>query len=223
MDGILPINKPTGITSYDVIRAFKKESGYDDKIGHAGTLDPFAGGALLLLLGKATKKFKEIQKWEKTYVAKAVLGKSSDTLDKTGKIVEQEKFEEPSLEKIEKVLPKYLGKIEQKVPAYSAAKSGGVPLYKLARRGKEIPEKKKLVEIKKLEIINYEFPYLTFSASVSSGTYIRQLAYDWLRELNIESYLEELTRIKIGKINLKTDCCEVESFASGDWKKFVKS
>lgn len=223
MDGILPVNKPTGISSYDVIRAFKKESGYRGKIGHGGTLDPFAGGILLLLLGKATKRFDEVQKWQKTYAATSFLGECSDTLDKLGEIIKQKNSKKPTLDEIEKYIPKYIGDIEQDVPAYSAAKHKGQPLYKLAREGKEIPEKKKWVKVYDFTILEYEYPRLIFSSTVSSGTYIRQLGYDLLKNLEVDSYLERLERTRIGEISLNADCCEIGSFNNESWKKFVRS
>lgn len=229
MGGILPVNKPTGISSYDVIRAFKKAQNLPSrkvtasKVGHGGTLDPFAGGVLLLLLGKATKRFDEVQKWQKTYVATSFLGECSDTLDKLGKTTKQKDSKRPTLNEIEKYIPKYIGNIEQAVPSYSAAKHKGQPLYKLAREGKEMPKKKKWVEIYDLKILKYEYPRLIFSSTVSSGTYIRQLSYDLLKNLGIDSYLERLERTRIGEISLNTDCCGIESFDDGSWKKFVRS
>ncbi len=220
INGILPIYKPKGITSYDVIRKFKKETGFKGKIGHAGTLDPFAEGVLLLLLNKATKKFDEIQKWQKVYRAVAVMGASSDTLDITGKIVQQENCPAPSLETIEFEARSLVGELDQVVPSYSAAKHKGVPLYKLAREGKKVPQKIKEVVIYHISIKRYEFPELEFEADVSSGTYVRQLSYDLLKNVGVESYLKELTRLAIGQVNLE-QVCRLDTFNNGSWKEFI--
>ncbi len=219
MNGILPVYKPAGISSYEVIRKFK-QTGFKNKIGHAGTLDPFAEGLLLLLLGKATKKFAEIQKWQKIYRAVAVMGAKSNTLDIEGEIEPQKNCPTPSLEEIEFEGRSLIGEMEQVVPAFSAAKHKGVPLYKLARAGRETPQKTKWVQIYHLSVKRYEFPELEFEADVSSGTYIRQLSYDWLKSLGVESYLKKLTRLAIGKISIE-DACKVDEFENGGWEKYL--
>lgn len=216
MDAILPVNKPVGITSFDVIREFKRSVHPDFKIGHGGTLDPFADGVLLLLLGKATKRMNELSELPKTYRAVAKLGASSDTLDVTGVI---SKFLIPkfSNSQIEMVAKKFVGEIEQEIPDYSATKINGVPRYKLARAGKEMEKKSKLVTIHSLSIEKIEGELVTFMATVSSGTYIRQLSYDLFKSLGIESYLEKLTRTEIGYYNLGK-CCEITDFSDLKWR-----
>ncbi len=220
MNGILPVYKPKNITSYEIIRKFKRESGFKGKIGHAGTLDPFADGLLLLLLGKATKKFSEIQKWQKVYQATAVMGASSNTLDIDGEITKQENCPIPSLEEIEFEARSMVGEVEQVVPNYSAAKYQGVPFYKLARAGKKVPQKTKWIHIYHISITRYEFPELEFETDVSSGTYIRQLSYDLLKNLGVESYLKKLKRLAIGKIALEKSC-QVADFGNESWKQFI--
>lgn len=217
MDMILPVYKPVGITSFDVIREFKRAQFTRTvpdryKIGHGGTLDPFADGVLLILLGKATKKMNELSELPKTYRAVARLGASSDTLDVTGTII---KFSSPkfSNSQIIKTAKDFVGEIEQEIPDYSATKINGVPRYKLARAGKEMEKKSKLVTIHKLEIENIEGELVTFVATVSSGTYIRQLSYDLFKSLGIESYLESLTRTQIGDFDL-SKCISIEDFKS---------
>ncbi len=220
MNGILAVNKPAGISSYEVIRKFKKESGFQGKVGHAGTLDPFADGLLLVLLNKATKKFEEIQKWQKVYWAKAIMGASSRTLDSEGEIKPQTNCPTPKLEKIEFEARSLVGGYEQKVPDYSAAKHHGIPLYKLAREGKAVPPRTKWVEIYHISVTSYRFPELEFEADVGSGTYIRQLSYDWLKKMGVESYLVRLTRTSIGKIGLN-QACKIDDFKNENWKKFI--
>jgi tRNA pseudouridine55 synthase len=223
MDAILPVYKPVGITSFDVIRAFKRGVHPDFKIGHGGTLDPFADGVLLLLLGKATKKMNELSDLPKTYRAVARLGASSDTLDVTGNIEQGTKnieYREISLDQMKATAENFVGEIEQEIPDYSATKINGVPRYKLARAGKEMEKKSKLVTIHKLEIEKIEGELVTFVTTVSSGTYIRQLSYDIFKSLGVESYLEELTRTDIGDYH-EQQCCQIADFSDSKWQDMV--
>ena len=216
MDGLLPIWKPKGITSYDAIRAFKRlYKGV--KIGHAGTLDPFAEGVLIIMLGKATKRFDEIQGWTKEYRAVARLGAKSDSLDETGNITVQSekgvgKFSE---EKLKEVIKKYVGEIDQEVPQFSAAKYKGKPLYKYARKGEETPKKTKKITIYSLEVGNIEEEKVELSIRCSSGTYIRQLSYDIFKNLNIDSYLCDLMRERVGEIG-KEECLTLPQLENED-------
>lgn len=203
MEGILPIYKPTNITSYDVIRQVKKLLPKGQKIGHAGTLDPFADGVLLILLGSATKRFEEIQGWKKTYRAVAKLGYQSDTLDSEGKITEIIANHKFSNSQIQEVADKFVGEIEQKVPAYSAAKYKGKALYKYARKGEVVPEKSKKIIIYEIKVISVENTYVEFEVTCGSGTYIRQLSYDIINRLGVESYLDKLTRTQVGEIKIE--------------------
>lgn len=216
----MPVYKPAGVSSYEVIREFKRITGWQGKIGHGGTLDPFAEGLLLLLLNKATKRFAEIQQWSKVYRAVAVMGGRSETLDKTGRIKKQNNPPMPSLEQIEFEARSMVGEIEQVVPCYSAAKYKGVPFYKLARGNKKIPRKTKWVKIYHISIKRYQFPELEFEADVGSGTYIRQLSYDLLKNLGVESYLKSLIRLAVGKIDL-TQACRLDNFKNKSWIKYV--
>lgn len=239
MDSILPVYKPVDMTSYDVIRAFKRAQHPTYKIGHGGTLDPFADGVLLLLLGKATKQMNELMQLPKTYRAVARLGASSDTLDRTGTVTEQQpniltsqlnniptfqldniptsqqsnKKVSTLTEQIEAVKNQFIGEIEQVIPDYSAAKVQGVPRYKLARQGVALAEKSKKVTIYELRIMNYAQDTVTFEATVSSGTYIRQLSYDIFKSLGVESYLESLTRTAIGPYRLD-QCAQIDDFVT---------
>lgn len=207
---ILPVYKPVGMTSFDVIREFKKAVHPDFKIGHGGTLDPFADGVLLLLLGKATKRMDELSALPKTYRAVAKMGSSSDTLDRTGSITPG--VWEPFTPGVLKdAASKFVGEIEQEIPDYSATKINGVPRYKLARAGQVMDKKSKKVMIYKLEIEKIDGEMVTFTSTVSSGTYIRQLSHDIFRSMGIDSYLENLTRTKIGDYSIE-DCKNIEDF-----------
>ncbi len=217
MDGILPVYKPVGITSFDVIRAFKKSIHPSYKIGHGGTLDPFADGVLLLLLGRATKKMNTLSELPKTYQATAMLGAKSDTLDVTGAIVKSTEYLVPSETEIIRIATSFIGKYEQEIPQYSAAKVNGKPRYLLARNGEVNDRKTKLVEIYSLQITEVAENSVSFISQVNSGTYIRQLSYDIFNKLGVESYLEKLTRTKIGDFSIEK-CVKVEEFMSDSWR-----
>lgn len=195
------------MTSYDVVRRVKRLLPRGHKIGHGGTLDPFAEGVLLLLLGKATRRFEEIRGWRKTYLATARLGARSDTLDKDGKIKNTLTREQNNLtiERMQEIANKYLGESEQVVPLYAAAKHEGRKLYEYAREGKEVPQKKKAIVIERIEVVAVTPREMEMRVVCGGGTYIRQLSYDILKEQDVESYLETLVRERIGEIG--TDDC----------------
>lgn len=215
MDGILPVYKPAGITSYDCIRRLKRELPKGTKIGHAGTLDPFAEGVLLILLGSATRRFDEIRGWHKTYLAGARLGYYSDTLDVTGTIAIKPSGRSTnlSIDLIQKVAERFEGQIEQTIPAYSAAKVAGRPRYLYARQGEEVPAKSKVVRVDSVRVQSYQSSKrggkVEMRIVCGSGTYIRQLSYDIFRSLGIESYLETLVREEVGNIKID-DCLRLE-------------
>lgn len=221
MDGILSVYKPVGITSYDVIRHFKREVRPSYKVGHGGTLDPFADGVLLLLLGRATKQMNALSQLPKTYQATVVLGARSDTLDVTGKIVKSDKYLVPSETEIASIAATFVGKYEQEIPEYSAAKVNGQPRYLLARKGAVAERKTKQVEIASLEILGTSENRVEFRSQVGSGTYIRQLSYDIFAKLGLESYLEKLTRTKIGNFSIE-NCARITDFETGEWADKVE-
>jgi len=199
IDKILPVIKSAGMSTYDVIREYKRKTGFTGKIGHGGTLDPFAEGVVLLLLGKETKRFEEIRKWEKVYLAGIQLGSVSTTGDPEGEI-SPVSSSKPTIKEIKEVIKMFIGETEQRVPAFSAAKHKGVPLYKLARQGK-IVEKSKKVNIRKIEFVKYEYPKLTIRVSCAGGTYIRQLAQDIGEQLKTGAFLYYLDRESVGKFD----------------------
>ncbi|MFZ6015002.1 MAG: tRNA pseudouridine(55) synthase TruB [Patescibacteria group bacterium] len=203
---ILLIDKPAGITSHDVVDRIRKIYS-TRRVGHGGTLDPFATGLLIIGIGPATKKLHDIVGLDKTYEATATLGATSDTYDLTGLIAPtpDSKFQIPDLKNIEDVLKNFQGVIDQKAPAYSAKKVGGKKLYELARAGQDVehlrPTKK--VDIAELVITDYNYPTLKFKVTCSSGTYIRSLAHDIGQELGCGAYLSELRRTRIGEYKLE--------------------
>ncbi len=204
MDKIIPIYKPVGLSSFDLIRKYKRENNFEGKIGHGGTLDPFACGLVLLLLGKATKEFDEIKTWDKTYLAGLRLGAISTTGDPAGDITTtlQSQTSKTTKAQIEKVIQGFIGETDQQIPAFSAAKQDGIPFYKLARQGKEIPKRSKKVNIKSIELVAYKYPFLTIRVTASGGTYIRQLAEDIGQQLGVGAYLYYLERQTVGKFSI---------------------
>jgi len=219
-DGLLPINKPIGMSSFDVIRVFKRSTGFKGKIGHAGTLDVFASGVVILMLGSATKTFDTLQDRQKSYRASARLGYSSTTLDIEGALTDQPNDQRTTFADIINACQKFIGEQEQAVPFYSAAKQDGQPLYKLARTNQRIIPKSKQVTIYDISVVAYKYPLVTFDVTCSSGTYIRQLGLDLFHALNLESFLFALERTKVGNITLQ-HCCQLEQLNTPEWEQFV--
>jgi len=201
LKGFLLIDKPSGPTSHDVVDMVRKATAIR-KVGHAGTLDPFASGLLLLAVGKATKEISKFVGLDKTYTATLRFGAVSDTMDRTGKITEvaTTPIEQAALEE---AISKFVGEIEQVPPMYSAKKVGGRKLYDLARKGIEVKREPRKVMIHGLSLISYAWPLAVIETHVSSGTYIRALAHDIGEALGTGAYLEELRRIAIGKFRVE--------------------
>lgn len=241
---IILVNKPPGWTSFDVVAYIRKQIRHSQnnklqakncklRVGHAGTLDPFATGLLIVGVGReATKKLEEFKNLPKTYVATLKLGYVSDTFDKTGKIEKYDKsllychivklfnkifnknsnltiqqysneLEEITIEKIKKVLSKFNGQQKQIPPMFSAKKVNGKKLYELARKGITIKRKKNNITIFNIKILSFEYPFLKIEVECSAGTYIRSLANDIGKKLGCGAYCEELTRTKIGDYKLE--------------------
>lgn len=209
-DQIILIDKPAGISSFGVVakvRAkLKNEFGHKVKVGHTGTLDPFATGLLILLSGKMTKKSDEFLRHDKVYEATLKLGFTSTTGDPEGEIaktINTPSAKHPKKSDISSAVSSFIGKIAQTPPRFSAIKINGERAYKLARKGEnfEIPSRE--VEIYSIDILNYDYPELTIRCHVSSGTYIRTLAEDIGKKLGTGAYLTALRRIKIADYDVK--------------------
>lgn len=208
---IIPINKPAGITSFGVIRRVRKATGVK-KVGHAGTLDPFAQGVLVVGFGRsATRRLGEFMLAEKEYLAEVKLGTVTDTYDLTGKVLEQRDFIHPGEDKIRAVFTDYVGKIEQIPPLYSAIKVNGLRMYKAARRGLEIERKPRSVEILSIKLEELTAEGFVMRVICSHGTYIRSLAYDIGRQLGPGAHLSGLIRTRVGSFNLG-EAIELDDF-----------
>ncbi len=203
MDEIILIDKPAEMTSFGVVarvrRVLSERAGKKVKVGHTGTLDPFATGLLILMAGKATKKCSEFMKLDKEYVAEIRLGETSTTGDPEGEVQKSYTGEVPDFEVVKKVVQSFVGEIEQRVPVFSAVKIKGRRAYDLARKGIEVEMPVRKVNIYKIEILEYEWPVLKIKTKVSSGTYIRTLGEDIGEKLGTGAYLTNLRRTKIDK------------------------
>lgn len=215
--GFLLIDKPSGMTSHDVVDAVRRVTG-ERRVGHSGTLDPFATGLLIVGVGReATKRLGELLKKNKEYLGTIVLGATSDTYDRDGRIESKIKDLELGKDKVEEVLREFRGKIRQKPPLYSAKKVGGKKLYELARKGIEIEVKESEVEIFELEAVRYEWPTLEIRVRCSSGTYIRSLANDIGARLGVGGYLSELRRTQIDGYSV-ADAIPLPDLSSDNWR-----
>lgn len=199
MNGILLVNKPIGLTSHDVVYYLKKKFNLK-KVGHTGTLDPFADGLLIILINNATKLAYLFDSLDKEYEGEIVFGNEYDTNDTTGNITDQ-KVADFNLEQLKQAIGKLMPSYSQIPPDYSAVKKDGVKAYLRAREGKPLKLKAREVNIYNFEIKKFQ-KSLTFKTKVSKGTYIRSIARDLGHSLNTYGSLHKLTRTKIDNYNL---------------------
>ncbi len=220
MNATYPIWKPADVISSDVVRIAKKNICPNTKVGHAGTLDPFAEGVLVLCFGKETKKVPDIMAMKKEYLGKIQLGIETDTLDKTGEIYKTSDIPSNlSDEIILNAFDNFRGNIKQAPPAYSALKLNGKRLYQYARSGIRIIKKTRTVNVDSIELIDYNgSDSIVFKTICSSGTYIRSLASDLAKKLGTYGYLSELQRLRIGKYT-KDNCLSIEDLIHGNIKR----
>ena len=206
MDEILLIDKPPGMTSFGVVarlrRVLSKQEGKKVKVGHTGTLDPFATGLMIIVTGRMCRRAMEFTKLDKWYEAEIILGAESTTGDPEGEL-SRISDRKPDEGEIKQVLQKFTGKIEQTPPAFSAVKVNGQRAYQLARAGKEVDIPKRMVTIYALELVEYEYPVLKIKTHVSSGTYIRSLTVDIGKELQTGAYCKSLRRTSVADYDVK--------------------
>lgn len=199
-EGILLIDKPQGRTSFSLIRSLVKKIGVK-KIGHAGTLDPFATGVMVMLIGRKFTRLSDVLLFEdKEYSAVAYLGATTDSYDCDGKTVGRSK-KVPSWEEIQQASQHFQGEIQQQPPMFSAKKVQGRKLYEYARQGLQIERKYSTVYVD-LQITKYEYPRLYFNVKCSKGTYIRSIAHELGNMLGCGAYLEELRRLRSGSFTI---------------------
>ncbi len=204
MDGLLLVDKPAGWTSHDIVAKLRGIT-KTHRIGHAGTLDPFATGLLLIGIGTGTKSLHELTGADKTYLAEITLGVTSTTFDPEGVLTPLEPPPTPcSQTEIEMALNQFRGGYDQRAPLFSAKKRQGVPLYQLARQGVATEEMRpsKYVTISELTLQAYRWPRLALLIRCGSGTYIRSLGDDLGRALQVGAYVSALKRTIIGSFSL---------------------
>lgn len=202
IDGLLLLDKPFGITSFEAVYKIKKVLNVE-KIGHCGTLDPAATGLLLVLVGKATKLQAKFMKKDKVYLSSFFLGMVTDSGDLDGNIISKSSVSNVNIERIKKMVEMFEGEIFQIPPMYSALKYNGKKLYELARRGIEVERKPRKVTIKKFEVFSYDEGIVKVRIECSSGTYIRALAQDLGNVLKCGATVKTLRREKIGMLDIK--------------------
>lgn len=204
-DGTILIDKPAGMTSFGVVarirRVLTQQAGKRVKVGHTGTLDPFATGLMILVIGKECKNASHYSKLDKVYEATIRLGRTSTTGDPEGEIIAVSDTV-PTLERVREALTGFTGEISQRPPIFSAIKINGQRAYKLARDGQEVEIPLRTVTVYDLELVDYIYPELKIRAHVSSGTYIRSLAVDIGAALGTGAYCTELRRTQIAEWTL---------------------
>ncbi len=230
MQGILLVDKPKGWTSFDVVNFVRRNVAAElgkkpknVKVGHTGTLDPFATGLLVLLVGKEyTRQAQTLSKVDKTYEVTMHFGAKSSTGDPEGEITETDGHI-PTEEELQAVFTRFTGEISQVPPAYSAIKIDGQRAYNLARAGKEVKIEPRTVTIHTLELVSYDHPEARLVASVSSGTYIRTLVEDIALELDTTAYTTELRRTQVGDFSIEGVQMDIIAAKAGEPIDFTRA
>ncbi len=219
--GVLLIDKPAGITSFDVVKKIRKITNIR-KVGHTGTLDPFASGLLPVCIRKATRIADKLSSKDKEYIVTMKLGIKTDTGDKTGKIIEEKEIQEFKINDFKKIIPDILSISEQIPPDFSAIKIDGKRAYELARKDEEINLKARPIKIMNFEICEYEHPFISYKTLVSKGTYIRVLSETIAEKLGAIATTWELRRTKIGKLIVQNSV-KLEELTQENWKNHLHS
>ncbi len=201
MGFIINLNKPMGLSSHDAVSVVKKTL-RARKAGHAGTLDPIATGVLLICIDNATKISRFLSNMDKQYSATLRLGQITDTYDSEGTVMSEKDLYGIDGEKLLKTVKKFEGAIQQVPPMYSAIKKDGRPLYKLARKGDVIERESRSVEISRIEIIEFQNPFLKILVECSKGTYVRSLAHDIGLDLGCGAHICALERTRVGHFDI---------------------
>ena len=216
---IINLNKPIGWTSFDVCKKVKRIT-REKKVGHGGTLDPFASGVLVIGTGKDTKKLKYVSDEKKSYDATLFLGVSTDTLDVEGKIIQKKRVPKLSEKIIKDALNFFLGDYRQTPPMYSAKKVAGKKLYEYARKNIKIKRDPVMLKIFSITLNGFDKNNILFSVECSKGTYVRVLGMDIAEKLGTVGYLNSLTRTKVGEYALSKSQ-SIETFEN-TWKSFIQ-
>ena len=223
MEGIIVVNKPKGITSFDVIRKLKKIL-KTKKIGHTGTLDPLATGIMLVCVGRATKLASDLEAKDKIYIADFDIGYATDTYDIEGKKIAENTIE-ISKENLEQSIKKFIGNIKQIPPMYSAIKIDGNKLYHLARKGIEVERPERNVTIEYINLLDFKDNKVKIETKVSKGCYIRSLIYDIGQDLGSYATMTALQRKQVGDYSLENSYSleQIEKMVLNNDFKFLKT
>jgi tRNA pseudouridine55 synthase len=223
MDGIINLDKPAGISSAKAVWHVKRLLPKGARIGHAGTLDPFATGVLLLLVGKATKLCEQLIRQPKSYEATVKLGATTatDDADSQEQVARTPSALIPSREDIEASLKRFIGSIEQRPPAFCALKVGGRRAYQLARDGNPPVLAPRTVEIYSIELLDYAWPLVRLRIECGRGTYIRSIARDLGEALGVGGYLTQLRRTRVGEFRIE-DAVSLEQLKEQGAEKFLR-
>ena len=216
---IININKPVGWTSFDIVKKVKRITGHK-KVGHGGTLDPFASGVLILGTENDTKNLSEITRSNKSYQAELLLGMKTNTLDPEGKIIDKKPIPKLNEHMLLKILKTFEGRQKQIPPMFSAKKIRGVKLYKLARKNIVIERNEVDIEIYEMSLVKFSIDKIIFNVSCSKGTYIRVLASDIAEKIGTVGYLLNLERTRVGNYLIR-DSKSIEDFEKS-WKSYTK-
>lgn len=213
-DGFIVVDKPVGMTSHDVVARVRRCFGIK-RVGHTGTLDPFATGVLPVAIGGGTKAIQFLDESVKEYRAVMRLGSATDTQDCTGTVLFERDCSAVTPELLKQVITRFLGSISQTPPMYSAVKQGGVPLYKLARKGETVERVARNIFIESITIDSFQLPDVALTVRCSKGTYVRTLADDIGKELGCGAHLVQLRRTASGPFDLSGSVTMAELTADG--------
>ncbi|MGC8837126.1 MAG: tRNA pseudouridine(55) synthase TruB [Anaerolineae bacterium] len=222
VSGFLNVHKPAGPTSHDVVDRIRRHTGVR-RVGHGGTLDPFATGVLVVCLGKATRLAEFLIGSPKEYRAVVELGRSTDTYDRTGQVTAERDPSGVTREQVEAALARFRGRVLQTPPPFSALKKEGVPLYRLARAGRPVQPAPREVEIARVDLVAWDPPHLTLEVACSAGTYIRSLAHDLGQALGCGAHLVDLVRLRSGRFRLEEAVPLEAILAAGpeEWQRWL--
>ena len=212
LNGFFVIDKPGGVTSHDIVAMVRRAIG-QKKVGHTGTLDPFATGVLPVAVGEGTKTIQFLDESEKEYRAVLRLGIATDTQDLTGEVISERTWSHLEAGDLERLVPQFIGTLQQLPPMFSALKRDGVPLYKLARKGIEVERETREVEIHSLSFDWIRLPEACFTVRCSRGTYVRTLACDMGEALGCGAHLLELRRTRSGLFR-EEEALSIETLAA---------
>ena len=214
LEGVLLIDKPSGMTSHDVVDKVRRKLKMK-RIGHAGTLDPLATGLLIILVGKATKLSQYLMSLDKVYEGTITLGVATNTYDAEGEVMTTIPVPELTMDAVSKTLDSFMGDQYQTPPMFSAVKINGQPLYKLARKGQEVEREPRFIRISRFETTRFESPEIDFSLDCTKGTYVRTLASDIGEKLGCGAHLSGLRRTASDRFRIE-DSITLEAFQEAD-------